>query len=284
MARPLRIEFPGALYHVTSRGNAQQNIFEDNADRRRWLAVFDGVCSHFNWECYSYCLMGNHYHLLIETPEGNLSKGMRQLNGVYTQHFNRSHKRVGHLYQGRFKAILVDKDSYLRELSRYIVLNPVRANLVENALDWPWSSYRATIGLTPSPTWLNTRQTLSVFDPNLDLAINKFIKFVSQGKGQPSVWNALKHQIYLGDELFVEDMLRRISGDTNLEEIPRPQKRRPAKPIETYIKGANCRNEGIVSAYQSGGHSMREIAAYVGLHYSSVSKLIKAAADSQFKT
>lgn len=284
MARPLRIEFPGALYHVTSRGNAQQNIFENDVDRRRWLSIFSKVCSHFNWVCYSYCLMGNHYHLLIETPEGNLSKGMRQLNGVYTQHFNRSHERVGHLYQGRFKAILVDKNSYLKELGRYIVLNPVRANLVENAQDWPWSSYRATTGLTPRPDWLNTLRTLSAFGPKIDLATKKFIKFVSQGKDQASIWEALKHQIYLGDDIFVEDMLRRVSRNKNLAEVPRPQKRRLAKPIETYMKDAPSRNEGIVSAYQSGGFSMGDIAAYVGLHYSSVSKLIKAAADSQFKT
>ncbi|MEQ5837697.1 transposase [Marinobacter sp. NFXS9] len=121
MARPLRLEFAGALYHVTSRGNRREMIYESDDDRRAWLSILDEVCETFNWVCHAYCLMGNHYHLLIETPEGNLSKGMRQLNGVYTQVFNRHHGRVGHVFQGRYKAILVEKDSYLLELCRYIV-------------------------------------------------------------------------------------------------------------------------------------------------------------------
>jgi len=126
MSRPMRLEFPNALYHVTSRGNAQQNIYLTDADRQQFLNVLNHVCQRYNWVVHAYCLMSNHYHLLIETPDGNLSKGMRQLNGLYTQDFNRAHKRVGHVYQGRYKAILVEKQAYLLELARYIVLNPVR--------------------------------------------------------------------------------------------------------------------------------------------------------------
>ncbi|HWQ95123.1 MAG TPA: transposase, partial [Gammaproteobacteria bacterium] len=126
MSRPLRLEFPDALYHVTARGDRQEDIFEDDQDRELFLATLGQVISRFNWICHAWCLMDNHYHLLIQTPDGNLSKGMRQLNGVYTQASNRRHRRVGHLFQGRFKAILVDRDAYLLELSRYVVLNPVR--------------------------------------------------------------------------------------------------------------------------------------------------------------
>ena len=150
MSRPLRIEFSGALYHVTARGNRRESIFLDDGDQARFLDVLGEVCRHFNWQLHAYCLMTNHYHLLIETPDGNLSKGMRQLNGVYTQRFNRTHGRVGHVFQGRFKGILVQKESYLLELARYIVLNPVRAGMVPFAQDWPWSSYRATVGLASS--------------------------------------------------------------------------------------------------------------------------------------
>ncbi|NVK43915.1 MAG: transposase [Oceanospirillaceae bacterium] len=132
MARPLRLEFAGALYHLTSRGNRRELIYETDEDRCVFLAVLDEVCETFNWVCHAYCMMGNHYHLLIETPEGNLSQGMRQLNGVYTQRFNRQHRRVGHLLQGRYKAILVEKDAYLLELARYIVLNPVRAEMTSS--------------------------------------------------------------------------------------------------------------------------------------------------------
>ena len=126
MARPLRLEFPHALYHVTARGNAQQDVYLDDDDRELFLCVLAEVIDRFRWICHAYCLMGNHYHLLIETPDANLSLGMRQLNGVYTQRFNRHHNRAGHLFQGRFKAILVERYSYLLELARYIVLNPLR--------------------------------------------------------------------------------------------------------------------------------------------------------------
>lgn len=131
MARPLRIEFNGGLYHVTSRGDGRDRIYLSDDDRRNWFDIFAGVCNRFNWICHAYCLMDNHYHLLIETPDANLSNGMRKLNGVYTQKFNRTHHRVGHVFQCRFKAIIVDRDAYLLELCRYVVLNPVHAHMVK---------------------------------------------------------------------------------------------------------------------------------------------------------
>ena len=136
MARPMRIEFPGAVYHVTSRGNARAPIFIDDSDREDFLSILGSVVRRYNWLCHAYCLMGNHYHLIIETIEGNISRGMRQLNGVYTQKFNWKHARTGHIFQGRFKAILIEKESYLLEVSRYVVLNPVRANMVECPEAW----------------------------------------------------------------------------------------------------------------------------------------------------
>ena len=154
MSRPIRIEFSGALYHVTSRGDRREAIYEDDVDRERFLSVLGQVSEDFNWVCHAWCLMDNHYHLLIETPDGNLSKGMRQLNGVYTQYSNRRHRRVGHLFQGRYKAILIDGDSYLLELARYVVLNPVRAGMVKGPGEWPWSSYLAMVGKQSSPPWL----------------------------------------------------------------------------------------------------------------------------------
>src|SRR3972149_2645148 len=140
MARPLRIEYPGAVYHVTTRGNAQADIYLDDTDREKFLEILGQICDRYHWHCYAYCLMGNHYHLVIETPAGNLARGMRQLNGNYTQTFNRQHRRAGHLFQGRYKAILVDKDSYLLEVIRYVLLNPVRARLTNTAGQWRWNS------------------------------------------------------------------------------------------------------------------------------------------------
>jgi len=140
MARPLRIEYNRALYHITSRGNAREAIFLNDEDRKLFLDILGSVKERSNWLCHAYCLMDNHYHLIVETPESNLSKGMRQLNGVYTQRFNKQHNRVGHLFQGRYKTIVVDKENYLLEVSRYVVLNPVRAKAVKN-------SYLGTAGL-----------------------------------------------------------------------------------------------------------------------------------------
>jgi putative transposase len=130
MARPLRIELAAGLYQVTSRGDRREAIFRDDQDREEWLTVLGEVCSRYNWRCHAYCEMTNHYHVVVETPDANLSQGMRQLNGVYTQKLNRRHGLVGHLFQGRYKGILVQRDAYLLQLSRYVVLNPVRARIV----------------------------------------------------------------------------------------------------------------------------------------------------------
>ncbi len=154
MAHPLRLEFPGALYHVTARGNARQAIVLDDRDRALFLVCLGETVARLDWICHAYCLMDNHYHLLIETPEGHVSRGMRQLNGVFTQRMNRRHGRVGHLFQGRFKAILVERESYLLELCRYIVLNPIRAGMVTQLERYPWSSYPATRGFVVRPGWL----------------------------------------------------------------------------------------------------------------------------------
>ena len=142
MARPLKIEFAGALYHITSRGDRREDIYRDNEDRQQWLEILGQVCERFNWVVHGYCQMTNHFHLLAETVDGNLSRGMRQLNGIYTQKFNRRYHESGHLFQGRYKAILVQKEAYLLELTRYVVLNPVRAKMALRPENWVWSSYR----------------------------------------------------------------------------------------------------------------------------------------------
>ena len=284
VSRPLRIEFAGALYHVTSRGDGQKKIYLDDHDRMGYLDVLSEVCKRFNWRIHAYCLMDNHYHLLIETPDGNLSQGMRQLNGVYTQRFNRYHKRVGHVFQGRYKAIIVQKDTYLLELSRYIVLNPVRARMVRAAKDWPWSSYRATCGVAEKPAWLITDWLLAAFAKTRKIAIERYRDFVSQGKHQPSPWEQLKNQIFLGDEQFVEDLQYKLDSGQELSEIPKIQRRKLPKPLDYYAKKYTDRNQAMIAAYQSGGYSMKEVGEHFGMHYSSVSKIIKRAGNSQFKT
>lgn len=275
MARPLRLEFAGALYHITSRGNRRDDIYETDADRQAFISILGQVCENYNWVCHAYCLMSNHYHLLIETPDSNLSRGMRQLNGIYTQNFNRDHGRVGHVFQGRYKAILVEKESYLLELSRYIVLNPVRAGMVRSAKDWPWSSYRATVGQSSSPEFLHTDWLLAAFAKRKSTAIERYKAFVSEGKGQPSPWASLRNQIYLGTEQFVEKMKLLVDGEQELSEVPSSQRRPKPKALTEYETSSQDRNTAIYQAYRSGGYTLREIGVYFKLHYTSVSGIVK---------
>ena len=212
MARHLGIEFAGALYHVTSRGDRREEIYHDDDDRPAWLDVFSGVFSRFNWRCHAWCLMDNHYHIVIETAEGNLSQGMRQLNGGYTQKVNRRHGLSGHVFQDRFKAILVQKEAYLLELSRYVVLNPVRAGMVDDAADWPWSSHAAMIWKSSAPDWLETDWLLGRFGHERSSAVGRYVDSVRAGVGLPPVWEKLKYQLYLGGDEFIEKVQRNFSG------------------------------------------------------------------------
>ncbi|MHB8167389.1 MAG: REP-associated tyrosine transposase [Sulfuricella sp.] len=283
MSRPLRIEFVGALYHVTSRGDGRETIFIDDDDRYLFLGIILEIVRDCNWVIHAYCLMDNHYHLIIETPDGNLSKGMRQLNGVYTQRFNRRHGRVGHVFQGRYKAIFVEKDSYLMELARYVVLNPVRARMVHQAEEWPWSSYRATAGLCAAPPWLTTDWLLGIYSPQRGEAIKCYGAFVAEGMNLPAPWARLKNQIYLGSESFVETMQRKISADNPHWEIPLAQTRPLPKPL-AQISGEHARDEAIAQAYASGGYGLKEIGDYFGLHYSRISRIVKKQRQAKDKT
>lgn len=219
--------------------------------------------------------MSNHYHVVIETPEPNLAEGMRQLNGVYTQRFNRTHGRVGHVYQGRYKAILVEKDSYLLELSRYVVLNPVRAHMVQTVQDWPWSSYHATTGTQPRPSWLQVDWLLSQFASALSSARLAYADFVHAGVGLPTIWESLQGQIYLGGDAFVQNMKDSLTIDRALDEIPRAQHRQ-ARSLAEYLHDLETkdRNTVMALAYLEAGHAMKAIAKVFGVHYATVSRAV----------
>ncbi len=275
MARPLRIEFSGAFYHVTSRGDRREAIFEDDEDRLIFLRTLAEVVDRFNWLCHAYCLMTNHYHLLVETPNGNLSKGMRHLNGVYTQATNRRHTRTGHLFQGRFKGILVDKDRYLLELTRYVVLNPVRAGMVRWPENWPWSSYRSMAGKVPAPAWLATDEILALFAKRRTTAQQRYSVFVKQGIKSASIWEELQQQIYLGDEKFVKRVQRKAGIQGDELSIPRAQRSVPAPTLAKIAAKHHERNDAIYVAYATGAYSYREIAEYYDLHLATVGRVIR---------
>jgi len=279
MSRPLRIEFPGAVYHVTSRGNARKKIFLSDSDREGFITTLAWVVERFGWICHAYCLMDNHFHLLIETPRPNISSGMRQLNGVYTQRFNRLHKRVGHLFQGRFKAILVDRDNYLLELCRYIVLNPVRAHMVTSVAQYPWSSYQATLGEVPIPAGLTIDWLLSQFAKTRAVARKRYAAFIEEGVGNTSPWTELKGHILLGSEQFIERMESHLAGQSITPEVPKSQRllHRPAlEQLLSDTKSKLARNEAMSKCYLEYGYTQAEIAKVLGLHYATVSRIIKA--------
>jgi putative transposase len=278
MARPIRIEYAGALYHVTARGDRREDIYLDDGDRLDWLNVLSLTCQRFNWVVYAYCQMNNHYHLLVETVDGNLSKGMRQLNGVYTQRFNQRHDQVGHLFQGRYKAILVQKDSYLLELSRYVVLNPIRARMVKNLNQWAWSSYPATMGTAIEPEWLDADWLLSQFGKQRRPARGKYHEFIMQGKGLSSPLKDTRHQLILGDDAFIEQF-REAKNVNRLREFSKAQKRTLVMTLAEYKKQYATRNEAMANAYYSGAYTMREIAEYFEIHYMTVSRAVKQCED-----
>ena len=275
MARPLRIEFPGAFYHVTARGDQREAIYESDEDRESFLEILQDVLERFEWRCHAYCLMTNHYHLFIETVHGNLSKGMRQLNGVYTQWSNRHHQRNGHLFQGRFKGILVDSDAYLQTLGRYIVLNPVRAGMVDDPADWPWSSYRATAGLERASKWLTTESILGTFGRNKGRARKTYKRFVQDGIGGESIWDELSRQIFLGDERFIERMQKLLDDTQNNAQIPKVQRRKPPPSLEQIYQQAGSRDAAIIAAHATGEYSYTQIGAFFGLHFATVGRIVR---------
>ena len=288
MTRPLRLAYPGALYHVTTRGNARQAIYTDDQDRSTFLAVLAEVVTRSQWLCHAYCLMNNHYHLLIETPQGNLSVGMRQLNGVYTQRFNRRHTRVGHVFQGRFKAILVERENYLLELCRYVVLNPVRAGLAKRPQTYRWSSYRATAGLEKAPEWLTREWVLAQFSPQRRRAERQYQEFVQEGRGVAAPWAQVEGQVMLGQSHFVETLKPLLADKVKVREIPRAQ-RLVARPALGEIVRAKRvvvkdeRDQAVWEAHVRYGYSLTAIGQHLGLHYTTISKIIERQQSRQTK-
>ena len=278
MARPLRLVVPGGVYHVMSRGNERQDIFLDDADRRRFLITLGFVTERMNVLCHSYCLMGNHYHLLLETPDGNISLVIRQLNGVYAQAFNRRHDRVGHLFQGRFASKLVEKDTYLLVVSRYVVRNPVRAGLVERPADWKWSSYRAHAGQIEPPTFLCVDWLLTHFDAtDRRKAQETYSKFVHESPDDSAMFQDAGP--ILGSDNFVARFREVLADAAPLKEIPRLQRftaRRTLQEIFTECADLRIRNARIREAHVDHGYTMTAIAKHLGLHLMTISRVISS--------
>jgi REP element-mobilizing transposase RayT len=280
MARPLRLEFPGAVYHITSRGNEKNPIFLSNKDRTLFLNTLEKTIDKYKWVCHAYCLMDNHYHLLIDTPLPNLSSGMRQLNSVYTQAFNKRHKRIGHLYQGRFKAIVIDKESYLLEVARYVVLNPVRSKIVDHPSKWRWSSFRATTGIGQKPSFLYVDWILGRFGKDVSTAIEGYRNFVMEGIKKRSIIKKAKRGIILGCDNFLETLKEALKGKKEIDEIPRIQRLVDRVQLSKLLPKQSLtkkeeRNKLIRKAVMEYEYTQAEVARYLGIHYSTVSKIVR---------
>ena len=277
MARPIRLEFPDANYLITTRGNEGNDIFVDDQDRLQFLTILGEVVSRTGWIIHAYVLMDNHYHLLVETPMANLSRGMRQLNGGYTQRFNSLHGSGGRVFQGRFKAVLVERDSSMLDLCRHIVLNPLRLKAVKNISRYRWSSYRATAGEVQPPSWLSTGWILGHFGRSSSVAQRKYAEFIDAGIGLSSPLAKVKSQILLGSAAFVKKMKLRLLSAVDVKRNQKKPKRPSLNslfPVKVR-KDIALRNEAIRHAYQEYAYTMAEIGDAAQIHFSTVSKVIK---------
>ncbi|MFH1404530.1 MAG: transposase [Patescibacteria group bacterium] len=279
MARPLRVEYPGALYHVVSRGNEQKNIFKDNVDRLKFLDWVKDAIEIHNLICHAYCLMNNHYHILIETPDANLSKAMRDINGNYTQWFNSRHRRAGHLLQGRYKSFIIEKETYLLEVARYIVLNPVRAKFVKHPNEWKWSSYKSTAGHNKIPDWLHTDWTLGFFGKNRKKAQNNYRQFVKDGMNADDPHNEAKNGFLLGSPQFIHWIWEtKTRGSEKLIEHTREQRivgRPTLNELFDGIQTLKERDGAIKMARMRCGYTAVEISRHVSLHPSVIGRISK---------
>mgnify|MGYP001606169110 CR=1 FL=1 len=275
MGRPLRIEYAGALYHVTSRGNERRKIFRDNTDRITFIEILKDYHDRFGVLIHSYVLMDNHYHLILETPRGNLLKVMHGINSRYTVYFNRRHKRSGHLFQGRYKAIIVDKDAYLIPLSRYVHLNSVKAGMAERPEDYKWSSYNGYIGKQKENDWIDYSWVLSKFAQNKKRAWQKYKEYTEEGLAVKieSPFKNLLGQVVLGGEDFREKIKGYLQGgqiSQEIIEIKRFEKKAsPEDIIEAVAKTFGVEEKDVKSKGKRENIS-RSVAIYVIQRYSGI--------------
>ena len=297
MGRAWRIEFEGALYHILSRGNEQKDIFYDDQDRQLFLQTIGEMSERFDIDVFAYVLMGNHYHLLLKTNLANLSKSMQWLGVTYTRRFNLRHFRSGHLFQGRFKSIIVQNDAYLMQLSCYIHRNPLRAGIVERLADYPWSSYKVYAYSEKAPEWLITKPILSQLKGKEQHKIYRE-KVQFYAKEEKKLWEDLRHGMIIGSKRFVDKIRSAYLPEKPHKEIP--QQRDLAKGIDpiAMLKEASWRIDCdldhfkhttriakkerddrdllVLSAWKTGLLTNDEIGRIFGMTYSSVSHIVRS--------
>jgi REP element-mobilizing transposase RayT len=283
MARRPRLLYPGAIYHVMSRGNRKAPIFDDDADRVRFFETLETAGDRYGARIHEVCQMTNHYHLLLATPRGNLSGFMQYLNGVFAQRSNRRHGRSGHLFEGRFRSIVVQRDSYFRRVSKYIVLNPVRARLVSDVAAWTWSTYRATAGLEDPPSWLDCEWIGHAFGGRSHAESQERYQQWVNAPRRPMRGRELEGAVYgtRGFERNVLEEARRARAD---QLLPSSWGARARPTLGELFRGIGAcpgrRNTAIREAHVSHGYNMVQIGSFLQLDRSTVSKVIRSLEDS----
>lgn len=268
MARPLRIEFPNAVHHVTARGNARGAIARDAADREKWLSILADTVSRRRWRLFAFALLGNHFHLFLQTPEASLSEGMHDLCGTYAGYLNRRHGRSGHVFQGRFKAVLVEEQGHWLELSRYVHLNPVRAGLARRPEDWLWSSYRGYHRAAHRVPWVDYEQVLEEFGGDGAAARRAYRTFMEEGLGRrlDSPLGKVVAGVALGSEAFLARVRGLLAGRRDDAELPELTRLRRAPSIETVSRAVAERYGADAACWRPGRRHddvSRAVAAYL---------------------
>jgi putative transposase len=284
MARQARIEYPGAVHHITSRGNNRQAIFLDDRDRKHFLALLGEAVRRYGWLLTAWVLMTNHFHLVIHTPEPTLSDGMKWLLGSYVSWFNKRHHRTGHLFGDRFHSYLIQAESYLTEVVRYVVLNPVRAHMVERPEDYRWSSYRATAGLARAPEWL-ALGTLAPFFGEPDEWQANFRSYVAEKIGSDErLWDKVQNQIYLGTEAWMKKVRKVVESKPRSDDHPRAQ-REVGRPNMVAIVDAVAGAFGVSRRWiqTTRGNPARRVAAWLGW-YEGLERLRSIAAGLRLRS
>ncbi len=272
MVRPPRIEHAGGVFHVVVRGNERALVFRDDRDRERFLEILNEVADRYRWRVLAYCLMGNHFHLLVMTLQPTLARGMRQLNGVYAQWFNRRHRRVGHLFQGRYKAVSVQTDAHLRRAVRYLIRNPMRARLSSRPEAWRWTSHPATVGSTAEGI-VAVDELLACFGDERGEALRRYRLMVESPEEPPPA----RHPLVSGDDVFVVERLACVPRDP---EFTRAMVR-PPRPTLGEIVASVDDHEGIAAAHVGHGYSLRQVATHLGCSVTTVHRRVHDRRDKR---
>lgn len=274
MARPVRIEYSGAYYFISSKAVEGRSIFKDVKDRQEFLQILQEVIARMQWEVYAYNLLPDSFQLFIKTPKPNLSKGMRQLNGVYTQRYNVKYEAEGNIFHGRFKAVLVDADNLFNDVVRHVLHMPILKRKSRNLEKWKWSSYQATAGLTEAPSWLDTAEVLSHFGKQKKRAQAALTKALAGTDKDFDIIKNVQGQILLGSDAFVAKWKKQLATGKVMDKA-RQRKAKKVKPLTDFGKRFKNIKTAMVKAYETGNYTLDQIGNHFGVHYSTVSRTVK---------